>query len=179
MSFDLGGLLQQYIGGSDQVPARDAQGHFNQVAQSAPTDLLSQGLAAMFRSDQTPAFGQMAGQLFGQANGNQQAGMLNQLLGSMAPGVLSSLLGGAGGAGLAGILEQLTQGRSTPAVTPELASQLTPEQVQQIANHAEQNDPSVIETMSSFYAEHSTLVNTLGGAALSIALAKMADRRRS
>lgn len=179
MAFDIGGLLAQYLGGNTANP-QDAGDHFHQVSQAASPDLLSQGLAAMFRSDQTPAFGQMAGQLFGQANGGQQAGMLNQLLGSMGPGVLASLLGGAGGAGLSGILGQLTQGAgAAPTLTAEQASRLTPEQVQQIASHAEQNNGGVVEVMSSFYAEHTTLVKTLGGAALSIALAKMAEHNRT
>ena len=40
----------------------------------------------MFHSDQTPSFGQSASQLFGQANSNQQAGMLNQLIAGMGLG---------------------------------------------------------------------------------------------
>jgi len=132
----------------------------------------------MFHSDQTPAFGQAAGQLFGQANATQQAGMLSQLLGSMGPGLVSSLAAGAGGAGLAGLLGQLTRGGSAPAaITPEQAAQFTPEQVQQIATHAEQNSPGIVEKMCSFYAQHPGLIKTLGGAALSIALAKMAESR--
>ena len=77
MGFDLGSLLSQFTGGGNAASASD---QFQQVSQSASPDLLSQGLSAMFHSDQTPPFGQMAGQLFGQANPNQQAGMLNQLL---------------------------------------------------------------------------------------------------
>ena len=176
MAFDLGGLLQQYIGGAAN-PAQDTTDHFHQVAQSASPDLLSTGLAAMFRSDQTPAFGQMAGQLFGQANASQQAGMLTQLLAGMGPGVLSSLLNGAGGAGLAGILGQLTQGGSA-TVSPGAAASLTPDQVQVIADHAEQHSPGIIDAMSNFYAQHPGLVKTLGSAALSIALAKMAERHQ-
>ena len=129
----------------------------------------------MFKSNQTPAFGQMAGQLFGQANPSQQAGMLNQMLGSMGPGVLASLLGGAGGAGLSGILGQLSGGAKPVALTPEQASTFTPAQVQDIAHHAEQNSPGLVDKMSAFYAEHPGLVKTLGGAALAIALAKMAE----
>ena len=177
MAFDLGGLLQQYLGGAAN-PAQDTTDHFHQAAQSASPDLLSTGLAAMFRSDQTPAFGQMAGQLFGQANSSQQAGMLNQLIAGMGPGVLSSLLNGAGGAGLAGILGQLTQGGAAPQVTPGAAASLTPDQVQVIADHAEQHSPGIIDAMSNFYAQHPGLVKTLGSAALSIALAKMAERHQ-
>ena len=177
MAFDLGGLLQQYLGGA--AAPQQAEAHFDQAAQNAPADVLTSGLAAMFRSDATPAFGQMAGQLFGQANSNQQAGMLNSMIASMGPAVLASLMnkaGGAGGAfgGLGGLLGQLTGG-GAPALTPDQASQLTPQQVQVIATHAEQANPGIIDQMSAFYAEHPTLVKTVGGAALSIALAKMAQ----
>src|SRR5437763_12124489 len=104
MAFDLGSLLQQYLGGA-AAPAQ-AETHFDQAAQNAPTDILSSGLAAMFRSDATPPFGQMAGQLFGQSNPNQQAGMLNSLIAGMGPAVLASLLnkGGDSGGGALGAL---------------------------------------------------------------------------
>jgi hypothetical protein len=175
MAFDLGGLLQQIIGGADTLNAED---QFHQVAQNASPDLLTQGLSAMFRSDQTPPFAQMAGQLFGQANAGQQAGMLNQMLSGIGPTLLSSLAGGAGGAGLASLLGQMTQGGRS-AITPDQVSQLTPGQVQQIASHAERHNPGVIDQLSGFYAEHPTLVKTVGGAALSIVLAKMAERHQA
>lgn len=188
MGFDLGSLLQQYMGGAS-APADQAEAHFDQASQSASPDLLRTGLAAMFRSDATPPFGQMAGELFGQANPNQQAGMLNQLIAGMGPAVLASLMNkfgsGAGGSqsggalgGLGGLLGQLT-GSGTPALTPDQASQLTPEQVQVIANHAEKANPGIIDQMSAFYAEHPTLVKTVGSAALGIALAKMAQHRNA
>ncbi len=181
MGFDLGSLLSQFAGAATAtVTNTNTSDHFEQAAQNAPTDLLSQGLAAMFHSEHTPPFGQMTAQLFGQANPNQQAGMLNQLLTSMGPTVLASLLGGAGGSALSGVLGQLTQGSTAPAsITPEQASQLTPEQVQQIANHAEKHSPGIIDKMSSFYADHPGLIKTLGSAALTIALAKMAERHQS
>ena len=177
MGFDLGSLLSEFTGSGTTANAPD---HFDKVAQSASPDLLSQGLSAMFHSDQTPPFAQMAGQLFGQANPNQQAGMLNQILASMGPGVLASLVNGAQGSGLGAILGQLTQGGSASAtVTPDQASKLTPEQVQVIAGHAEQHNPGIVDEMSGFYAQHSGLIKTLGGAALTIALAKMAERHQA
>jgi hypothetical protein len=183
MAFDLGSLLQQYIGGA-AAPADQVENHFDQASQNAGGDLLSQGLAAAFRSDQTPAFGQMAGQLFGQSNPNQQAGMLNTILAGMGPAVLGSLLnkGGSGGGalgGLGGLLGQLTGGGAAPQLTPAQASALTPDQVQVIASHAEQANPGIIDQMSAFYAQHPTLVKTLGSAALTIALAKMAEAQRA
>lgn len=179
MAFDLGGLLQQYLGGAAAAPAEDIEDHFTQAAQNASPDLLRDGLSALLRSDRTPAFGQIAGQLFGQANPNQQAGMLNQLIGALGSGGLASLLGGAGGAGLAGVLGQMMQGGAAPQLSPDQASALTPDQVQVIAAKAEQQNPGIIDQMSAFYAEHPTLVKTLGSAALSIALAKMAERSGS
>jgi hypothetical protein len=115
MHLNLGGLLQQFLGGN-QAP--DAVDHFERVAQGTAPDVLSQGLTAMFNSDQTPAFGQMA-------------------------------------------------------------TQLTPAQVQTIAEHAEVHSPGIIEAMSRFYAQHPGLVKTLGSAALTIALAKIAERARA
>ena len=172
MSFDLASLLSRFTGSATTADAAD---HFDKVAQAAPPELLSQGLSAMFHSDQTPPFGQMAAQLFGQANPTQQASMLNQILGGMGPGVLASLISGAQGGGLGAILRQLTQGGAAPApLTPDQASQLTPEQVQVIASHAEQHNPGIVDQMSGFYAQHAGLIKTLGGAALSIALARMA-----
>ena len=62
-------------------------------------------------------------------------------------------------------------------ITPEQAAQISPEAVQQLATHAEKADPSIIDRASSFYAEHPTLIKTLGGAVLSVALAKVAERQ--
>ena len=176
MSFDLGSLLSQFMGKGTTANAAD---NFDKVAQSAPPELLGQGISAMFHSDQTPPFGQMAAQLFGQANPTQQAGMLNQILGGMGPGVLASLINGAQGGGLGAILGQLTHGGAAPAsITPDQASELTPEQVQVIASHAEQHNPGIVDQISGFYAQHSGLIKTLGGAALTIALTKMAQRHQ-
>ena len=88
--------------------------------------------------------------------------------------VLSCLLSGAGGAAIASVLGK-SAGNSTEAITPEQASQLTPVQVQQMADHAQQNNPSIVDHMSDFYAQHSGLIKILGDAALAVALAKMAD----
>jgi hypothetical protein len=48
-----------------------------------------------------------------------------------------------------------------------------------MAHHAQQNSPGVVEQMSGFYAEHSSLIKTVGGAALAIALSKMAQHQES
>ena len=165
----LSSVLQQYANstGTGQVNPQVNE-HFDQVAQAAPSSALADGLAAAFRSNNTPAFGQMLGSMFSQSNGDQNAGILHQLLGSGGPGLLSQL-GGAGG-GLAALLGGASQ------LTAQQASQVSPEVVQQLAAHAEKSDPSLIDKASAFYSQHPAIIKTLGGAALTIAMAKMAQR---
>ena len=172
MAFNLGNMLQQYLGAGAGQPAANAADHYEQVVQSASPQLVSQGLAEAFRSDQTPPFAQMVGQLFDQANPQQQAGMVNQLLGALGPGALAALTQGGALSSLAG---QLGGGNT---ITPQQAAQLSPDQVKQIADHAHAQNPSIVDKMSDFYAQHSGLVKTLGGAALTIALAKMANNMK-
>ena len=166
MGFDLGNMLQQYLGGGANANQAQAADDFDRVAENAPREQVANGVTQALRSDQTPPFPQMVGQLFGQSNPDQRAGMLNQLLSSVGPSLLSGVAGGALGNLLGG-----GQNR----VTPEQASQLSPDQVSQIAAQAEQHNPGVVEQMGNFYSQHPTLVKTLGGAALAIALGHMAQ----
>ena len=53
-------VLKQYTNGSTPNVA-NATEHFDQVAQTAPPSAIAEGLQAMFKSDQTPAFGSMVG----------------------------------------------------------------------------------------------------------------------
>lgn len=53
-----------------------------------------------------------------------------------------------------------------------------PRQVEELANKAEKHSPNIVERVSQFYAQHPTLVRNLGSAALTIALSRMAQRRR-
>lgn len=174
MSFDLGNLLQQYAGNNPATTTPDqAVNDFDRVAENASSDDLAQGVSQAFRSNDTPPFPQMLGNLFGNSNSGQQAGMLNQLLGGIGPGVLSSLAGGVLGNILGGNHQQ-----TAPQLTPEQASQLSPQQVQEIAQQAQQHNPGIVDRMGEFYAQHPQLVKGLGGAALAIALGHMAQGMR-
>lgn len=169
MSFDLGNILQQYLGGGANTNPSQAADDFDQVAQAAPRETVAQGVTEALRSDQTPPFPQMVGQMFGQGNPNQRAGMLNQLLTGAGPALLSSLEAGALGHLFGG-------GSQAPAqVTPEQASQVSPEQVQEIATKAEQHNPGIVDRMGAFSAQHPGLLKAVGGAALAIALGHMAQ----
>ena len=56
---------------------------------------------------------------------------------------------------------------------------VSPEAIQEMAAKAKTADPSIVDTVSNFYAQHTTLCKTLGGAALSICLAKVAQRTQA
>ena len=150
-------LLQQALGGN-------AEKHFDAVAQQAPHDHLGAGLAEAMRFKETPPFGNMVSQMFGQSSPTQQAGVLNQILAALGPAAATALASGALGRVLAPGQSQLT---------PEQAAQVSPDQVSEIATQAEQTQPGVVDQVSQFYAQHSGLIKVLGGAALAIAMAKM------
>jgi hypothetical protein len=176
MAFDLGNILQQYLGGAQGAQGRAIDDDFDQVANNAPRATVAQGVTEALRSDQTPPFPQMVGQLFGNSDPNQRAGMLNQLLGAAGPGLMAAL--GSGALGNLGNLFGGGNHNSVPQITPEQAAQMTPEQVQQIAAQAEQQNPGVVDRLGDFYAEHPTLVKTIGGAALAIVLGRVAQGMR-
>jgi hypothetical protein len=170
----IGNVLQQYASGaSAESPSADVHDHFDQVAKAAPQSTIASGLAAAFQSGQTAGFGPMLGTLFSNSSSEQKAGLLNQLLSSVNPAMLTSILGGAGLSGLLG------GAGGTPQITPEQAQKISPEVVTQIATHAQSTNPSIVDSVSSFYAQHSGLIKTLGGAALTVALAKVAQHQQS
>jgi len=63
-------------------------------------------------------------------------------------------------------------------LTTDQAQKLSPEAVQQLATHAQNSNPTIVESVSTFYAQHTTLIKTLGGTALTVALAKVAERQK-
>ena len=95
-----------------------------------------------------------------------QAGLLNQLIAAVGPaivGKLGSVLG--------------NRGADTPASVSEADVQrMSPDQVSDIAEHAQQANPGVMDQIGNFYAKHPEVVKVLGGAALAIALGRIANR---
>lgn len=165
----LSNVLKQYTGGSKQTPDNVSE-DFDQVAQAAPQGAIAEGLSDVFRSNQTPAFGSLVGSLFSQSDGEQKAGVLNHLIGSLGPGALSTM---AGGGALASLLGGARQ------INPQQAQNVPSQLVEQMATHAEKADPSIVDRASSFYAQHPMLVKSLGGAAMSMVLARVAQRQRA
>ena len=183
---ELSGLLQQYQGAQPNQAPETIDDDFDQIAQAAPQPAIADGLAAAFRSDETPEFGQMTANLFNNSNPQQQAGLLNTILKYAGPAILGRIMAGGGGGGgggasagggggLSDLINIFKGGQQE--VTPEQAGQIPPEAVQQVAEEAQKQDPTIIDRISDFYAEHPTLVKSLGAAALTIALSKIANRQ--
>jgi hypothetical protein len=63
-------------------------------------------------------------------------------------------------------------------VTPDQANQISPSQVQQMAEHAQRQKPSIVDEVSSFYAQHPQVMKAAGGLALTIALQHILNRGR-
>jgi hypothetical protein len=155
------GSLESMAGGGNLEQA------FSQVVANAGQGGLASALSHAFQSDQTPPFGQMVGNLFNNSNPDQKAGLLNQLAQSIAPQLLAS-----GALGSLGSL--LGSGRP---ITPDQAAQVSPGEVQQAAEHAQNHDPSFVSQASNFYAQHPTVVKGLGAAALALMMSHLSKEK--
>jgi hypothetical protein len=162
-------LLNRYSDVTPGTSLPDAEDHFEQIAREAPPEEVADGLAHAFRAEETPPFESMVGQLFGRSDPQQRAGMLGQLLQGLSPAILGSVA--------AGPLGSLLRGNRRSSIRPEETRAIDPRDVQEVARQAERANPSIVERMSSFYAQHPQLVRNLGSAALSIAMRQMARRR--
>jgi hypothetical protein len=169
---DVSSVLQQYATDTGVHSAKKVENDFAQITQQVPVQDVMNGLSEAMRSEHTPPFDQMVGESFEQGDADQRAGMLNQLLDGAGFSAVKSLIGSSP---VQAALK--SKGMQEPAITPELADQVHPELVQQIAREAEQENPEVIEKMSNLYAEDPALVKTLGGGTLSVALSKIAESR--
>jgi len=170
MSFlsGIGDLLKQYSGGAtSSTPA--VEQHFDQVAQAVPSSTVASGLAEVFRSQQTASFPQLAAQLFANGNSQQQAGVLNGLVATLGPSVIAKFAGSAPNSPLASLLQ------SAGSITPTQAATVNPADVEALTSHAQGQDPSIIDRVSAIYAQHPVLIKSLGAAALTIAMKKIAD----
>ena len=164
-------ILNQYTQPT-ATPHADVEQHFDQVANEAAPHELAPGIASAFRSDATPDFGTMVGNLFGRSDPQQRAGMLNQILQGVGPGALGGLAGGV----LGRVLGNTGSTGTSPTVTPAQASQISQDDVRTIATGAQQHDDSIVDKVSGFYAQHPTLVKSMGAVALAMVLNGMKRR---
>jgi hypothetical protein len=158
----LGDLVKQFSSAEGGAAAQQTVG-------SAPQSAIASGLAEVFRSSETAPFAQQASQLFANSNGSQQASVLNALIAAAGPTVLAKL---GGGSSLAGLL-----GSSPGTITPEQAASVNPEEVQALAEHAEKQDPSIMDRISEVYSAHPQMIQALGAAALALAAAHISKNQ--
>jgi hypothetical protein len=163
---EIGGILKQYQTGATPAPAA-VNAHFDQVASAVPANVLADGLAHAMTSSQTPPLGQIVSSLFNQANPAQKAAVLNQLMSVLGPAAVAAATGGALGAGA---------GAGT-TVSPQQAQQVSPATITQLADSAQAADGSVVNQLSAFYAQHPTLVKSLGVGALALVMSHISNRR--
>lgn len=166
---EIANIVGRYTGaaGGAATAPEDPHQDFLDVAKSAPSQVTADALAHAFRSDQTPSFPEMVASLFHGSNAEQRAGLLNQLIGSVGPGVLASLPGLSRLAGTVG---------SDQTITPGQADRISADEVQQAAEHAQRTDPSIVDQVSGFYAAHPTAVKALGTAAVTLVVQHIARR---
>lgn len=162
---EIGTLLQQYEGASASSPPPSATEDFTKVADRAPSAALSDGLSAAFRSQSTPSFGEMIAQLFSQSDAAQRSGILSHLIAAAGPAA-SSL-------GLPPSLNPLGGAPATAA--PGQSQQLSSQAIQRLAEEAQRRDPSIVDKASEFYAQHPTLVKTLGVGALAVIMSHLSQ----
>ncbi len=159
----IGNILENYSDSRrSDVDENSTNDDFDQVVQSAPREKVSEGIGEAFRSDKTPPFEQMLSQLFSRSDGTQKAGLLNMLLEKVGPGVLS----------------QLGLGQNSTGVSVSDANKVSPKDIEMVAAKERSNNPGFLDSISSFYASHPTLVKQLGSVALTIALSRIAKNRR-
>lgn len=168
--FDLSQLkdmLGQYTGATAAQPPQNVHRDFDDAAQNAPQETLADGVNHAFNSDQTAPFHQMVSQLFSSGNAQQRTGLLQKLLGAVDPSALPAGVGSS--PGLASLL-----GGGNANVTAAQAQRLPPQAVEQLAQHAQNQNPSVVQEISGFVAQHPGWVKTLGAGALTVVLSRMA-----
>ena len=163
---DLGNLARQFASGN--ASEADVHNAFDRTAPSVPQGSLATALSHTFQSDQTPPFEQMVANLFQNSSPEQKAAVLNQLAAALGSGGLASL-GSAGGPG------GLSSGGN---VSPQQAQSVTPQQVQVLAQQAAAKNPSIVDAAAGFYAQHPTLVKTIGAGALALLMSRLSASRR-
>jgi len=163
---DLGNLASRFASGS--VSENEVHDAYDQTSREVPHGSLATALSHTFQSDQTPPFQQMLAQLFQNSTPEQKAGLLNQLAAALGPGGIAAL----GASGAAGGVP------SGAGVTPQQAQQVSPQEVQVLAEKAATKNPSIVDTAASFYAQHPTLVKSIGAGALALLMSRLSASRR-
>ena len=165
---EIGGILQKYSNPSNvsTVDQEQVNQHFDSVANSVPPNILAQGVSAALGSSPEGSFGSTVGDLFNRSSPEQKSGLLAHLISFLGPSA-AAILASKGLSGLAA---------NSGNIDPQAASQVSPATVSDIANQAQKQNPSIVDAVSGFYAQHPALVKTLGIAALSMIMSRVSHR---
>jgi len=166
----LGQLANQFKTG--QATDDEVHSTYDRVAHELPQGDLSNGISHVFNSPETPPFEQMLSNLFNNSNATQKAGLLNQILRALGPNA-GQLLAQAG---LGGLAASAASGGENVQVTPQEAQQVSPQDVQVLAQKAATKNPTIVDQAASFYAQHPTLVKSIGAGALALLMSRMSRR---
>ena len=140
------------------------QSHVDEIVREAPRDTVREGLREAFDANDTPSLGEQVGQMFGQSSNQQQAGLINQVIQALGPAAAAALAGG--------VLQKVMK-PGEQQVDADAVAQLSPTEVTQVVNEAQQQQPELSQRLSEFYADNSGLIKALGGVALLAAAIKM------
>jgi len=169
---DVSAVLQQYAAETGVHSVQKVEQDFVAVAQHVPAEHVTTGLAEAMHSEQTPPFEDMVGDAFERGSDELRAAMLKRLIDGASAAAVKPLIDD-------GLLPRAANGSGHPAVPVDtgLVRELDTEVIRRLAREAAQEDPSVIDRMSEFFAVDPAAGRTLGGAALSVALSKIAGAR--
>ncbi len=167
---EISDIVSRYAGGAGGAAPATANPHqdYCSIANAAPQQVLADALSHAFRSDRTPDFPEMVSSLFRQSNPDQRAGLLGHLIEAAGPTAPTGLP-------VQSTLADTVGGRQS--IAAEAASQVTGDQVRRMANQAQQNDPSTIDRVSGFYAQHPAAIKALGATAITIAIRRIVGQR--
>jgi hypothetical protein len=112
----------------------------------------------------------MLSQLFDRSPSNQKRNVLNTLVATLGPALVSQLLAKHGATQA---VKELQAGNAE--MSPVLAEEIPSNSIEAVAAEAEKKDPSIVDRISKFYAEQPALIKTLGGLALAVAMARVAQ----
>jgi hypothetical protein len=161
---DLFNVIQQYSGVSASNPPANTHEDFSKVAQTAPI-APGWGIGGGISLGSNVAFSR---------NGRELIQSVQRRAARRYPDSAGQLLGGKPVIRARGTVQRIAETGITSY--PQQAEQIPPEAVQQLAEHAQKNNPSIVDQASSFYAQHPQLVQGLGAGALALIMSHMSKR---
>jgi len=164
MSFfdQIGSILNQYQ--SCATPTREeAHAHYDEIAKAVPPDVLAQTIGPALESMDTAHLKEKIAQTAAQMTPEQRSAFLQEILAGLA---------GSGGAAAA-----LNRAGASPTLAQN-PSAATPQDVANVATYAKENQPEIFRRATEFYAQHPTLVKTLGVVAIASIARRLAGGAR-